>query len=49
MAARQIEDQARKSIHRSGLGLGPVITQQVHSNKAIEVKPGSQSVGHGLD
>lgn len=32
---RQIEGQARKSIHRSGLGLGPMITQQEYSNKAM--------------
>lgn len=29
---RQIEGQARKSVHRSELGLGPVITQQEYSN-----------------
>lgn len=34
MLMTQIRSQARKSIHRSGLGLSPVVTQQVHSNEA---------------
>lgn len=31
---RQIRGQARKSTCRSGVGSGPVITRQVHSDKA---------------